>query len=520
MMKLKNVMYTGLAAISIWSCSKDDDSTPTPITELENQAPSVSFVSPTGNVSADGTIWNNVSIELSAADADGSVSKVELFIDGTKEAEFNSAPYTFDWDSKNVEDGAIELKATVTDNEGDVTTEAITVNVLNVLLDYNLYDGFLTSGDNTIRFTYITSPAPEQEILYISEVGQGTFNEVVQRPADFDGDTFDVHLLEFVDDDEDEGQITTYHGIGPGVFSPTPATATDFGNELGQANVTFSDVPDHDYALIFSGGNTNPIGEGTERSFTIFDNFNLGYVYLQKGDEGSYLAVPFGVDNHNLSLSIMNTSMQARSFTDNGVNDTASFLVQGYTGAGRFSPAVTIYRENVALGGSAYETNFHVPNDEDEVFDHYYTNARLQENGRTYVHEAYNEILESMVKKDATFVVDNKTMAELDVTATSTDNFDFLSMTSQIAASDTFTFKWNSYSEDDNVSFPPIPTEVFEATNGVFNSSDIAFKEANITLLIEDRDNYEGYADYKDIRFGRKTEDTERNERVYVFEIF
>ncbi|MEO0900621.1 MAG: Ig-like domain-containing protein [Bacteroidota bacterium] len=519
-MKLKNVMYTGLAAISIWSCSKDDDSTPTTTPEPGNQAPSVSFVSPTGNVSADGTLWNSVSIELSAADADGSVSKVELFIDGTKEAEFNSAPYTFDWDSKNVEDGTIELKATVTDNEGDATTEAITVNVLNVLLDYNLYDGFLTSGDNAIRFTYITSPAPEKEILYISEIGQGTFNEVVQRPADFDGDTFDVHLLEFVDDDEDEGQITTYHGIGPGVFSPTPATSIDFGNELGQANVKFSDVPDHDYALIFSGGNTNPIAEGTERSFTIFDNFNLGYVYLQKGGEGSYLAVPFGVDNHNLSLSIMNTSMQARSFMDDGINDTANFLVEGHTGAGHFSPAVNVYRENVALGGSAFETNFHVPNDEDEVFDHYSTTVRLQENGKTYFHEAYNEILSAMTKKNVTFAADNKTMAQLNVTATTTDEFDFLNMISQIKASDTFSFRWNSYSQDDNVSFPPIPTEVFEATNGVFNGSDIAFKEASIVLWLEDLDDYEGYNDYSDSRFGRKMQDTERNERVYVFETF
>ncbi|MEM9076568.1 MAG: Ig-like domain-containing protein [Bacteroidota bacterium] len=518
-MKLRSLAYTSLAILSVWSCSKDDDSAPTQTPEPKNQAPTISFISPSGDVSADGTLWNSVSIELNAEDIDGTVAKVELFINGTKETEFTSAPYTFDWDSKSVEDGTVELKATVTDNEGDATTEAITVNVMNVLLDYNLYDGFVNSGDNVTNFTYITGPAPEKRILYVAEITDGIFTETVQRPADFDGDTFDVHLLEFIDDDQDEGEITTFHNIGPGIFSPAPSTPTDFGSELGEANVTFTNLPEHEYSLIFSGGNTNPIGEGTERSLTIYEKFDLGYIYLRDGDKGHYLAVPFGVGNHDLLLDDMNTSMQAQTFTDDGANSTASLLVQGHTGPGRFSPAATVYRENIALGGNAFAANFHVPSEEDAVFDHYYTNARLQSDGKTFVHEAYYEVLTSMRKMDATFVADNKTMSELSITASSTDDFDFLNMRSQIAASDTFTFRWNSYSPDDKVSFPPIPTEVFEATNGVFNSSDIAFKDANITFLLEDRDNYGGYSDYRDIRFGRKTEDTERNERIYVFEI-
>ena len=93
-------------------------------------------------------------------------------------------------------------------------------------------------------------------------------------------------------------------------------------------------------------------------------------------------------------------------------------------------------------------------------------------------------------------------------------------MTRQIAASDDFNFTWRSYSADDDISFPPIPTEVVDATAEVFNASDIAFKDASIVMLLEDIDVFSGYGDYRDVQFGRKTEDVEREERVYVFEVF
>ncbi|MEM8762763.1 MAG: Ig-like domain-containing protein [Bacteroidota bacterium] len=519
-MELKNIFFTAFISLTILSCSSDDNGGTTPTPEPENQNPTVSFTNPANAPVGGANVWNTISVELNASDSDGEVAKVEFFVNGVKEGEATTAPYTFDWDTKTIEDSSVELKATVTDDEGATVTEAISVNVYNVLLDYDTYEGYFSDDASTLNYTYITSPAPEKEILYIEQVTEGSFIETVQRPDDFDGETFDVHFLEYVKGDTNQGEITTYHGVTPGKFNPQPSTPTDFGNELGEATVTFSNVPEHDYALIFSGGNTNPINEGTERSFTIYENFDIGYVYLQSNGEGSYLAPSFGVGDHNLLLSEMNTNMEAITFTDEGPNDTANFLVQGLTGPGRFTTAATVYRRNVALNGGVFETNFHVPNKVDNVFDHYYTNARLQANGKTYIHEDYNGILTSMKKMDVTFTVTNKMMSELDITATSNDDFDFLSMTSRITASDDFNFTWRSYSAYDNVSFPPIPTEVVDATAGVFNASDIAFKAANITMLLEDIDVFSGYDDYRDIRFGRKTEDVERGERVYVFEIF
>ncbi|MEM6893415.1 MAG: Ig-like domain-containing protein [Bacteroidota bacterium] len=519
-MELKNIFFTAFISLTILSCSSDDNGGTTPTPEPENQNPTVSFTNPANAPVGGANVWNTISVELNASDSDGEVAKVEFFVNGVKEGEATAAPYTFDWDTKTVEDGSVELKATVTDDEGAAVTEAISVNVYNVLLDYDTYEGYFSGDASTLNYTYITSPAPDKEILYIAQVTGSSFKEAVQRPDDFDGETFDVHFLQYVKGDMNEGEITTYHGVTPGSFSPQPSTEIDFGNELGSANVTFNNVPEHDYAMIFSGGNTNPINEGAERSFTVYEKFDIGYVYLQSNGEGSYLASPFSVNNHDLLLDQMNTAMEAYTFIDDDLNSTASLLVQGHTSSGRFSPSTAVYRLNLALNGAPFEANFHVPNEEDEVFDHYYTNARLQANNKTYVHEAYNAILTSMKKMDVTLMTTNRTMSQLDVTATATDDFDFLSMTSQIAASDDFNFVWNSYSADDKVSFPPIPTEVVTATGEIFNATDIVFKNASIVLRLEDIDVFSGYDDYRDVQFGRKGEDVEREERVYVFEVF
>ncbi|MEX0315994.1 MAG: Ig-like domain-containing protein [Allomuricauda sp.] len=514
-MKFRNLLCATLVVSVALSCSKSDNS-PVPTPEPENTAPTISFIDPSAD---SGTLWNTVTVELDAKDTDGTVAKVEFFVNGSKESEATTTPYTFDWDSKGVDDGTVELKATVTDDEGDTATASLNINVQNLLLNYDVYDGYLSSGADVINFTYITSPAPDREILYVSEITGSSFAEAVQRPADFNGETFDVHFVGYyIHEDVNDGIITTYHGVTPGDFHPAPITPTDYGNELGEANVTFTDVPDHDYAMVFSGGNTNPIAENTERSFTVYGKFNLGYVYLKVGDVGYYLANPFEEGFYEQPLNQMNSPMENYTFADNGQVSTASLLIQGHTGPGRFSPAVTVYRENKFLGGNPFELKFHVPKDEDEVFDHYYTNARIQEDGKTYIHEEYNEILTSITKLNATFSAENKTLSQLDITATTENDFDFMLATCRVAASDTFTFVWNGYSRDDNISFPPIPTEVVEATNEVINSTDIVFKDANLTLQLADWDNYSGYNDYLDIRFGRKTEDTERKTRLFVFE--
>ncbi|MGB7581577.1 MAG: glycoside hydrolase family 9 protein [Sedimentisphaerales bacterium] len=93
-----------------------------------NNPPTISIISP-----ADGTEFNapaTVTINATASDSDGSVSKVDFYQGSTLLGTDTNTPYSFTWN--NVTDGNYILTAKATDDEGAVTTSSavnITVNV-------------------------------------------------------------------------------------------------------------------------------------------------------------------------------------------------------------------------------------------------------------------------------------------------------------------------------------------------------------------------------------------------------
>ncbi len=92
-----------------------------------NQPPTVSLTSPSGGATF--TSPATVNITATAADADGTVSKVDFYNGSTLLASDNSAPYSYSW--TNVATGSYSITARATDNAGAVTTSAavnITVN--------------------------------------------------------------------------------------------------------------------------------------------------------------------------------------------------------------------------------------------------------------------------------------------------------------------------------------------------------------------------------------------------------
>ncbi|HBB89967.1 MAG TPA: hypothetical protein DC047_20375 [Blastocatellia bacterium] len=104
-----------------------------------NTPPTVSITSP-----ANGATFNspaNITINATAADSDGTISKVEFFQGDTKLGEDTTAPYSFQWNGVGV--GSYSLTAKATDNGHASTVSApvgITVNaapVTNCLEDDN-----------------------------------------------------------------------------------------------------------------------------------------------------------------------------------------------------------------------------------------------------------------------------------------------------------------------------------------------------------------------------------------------
>ncbi|GHN02625.1 hypothetical protein WSM22_41140 [Cytophagales bacterium WSM2-2] len=93
-----------------------------------NVAPTVSITSPANNGSF--ATGSTITINATAADSDGTISKVEFFQGSTKLGEDLTSPYSFAWTS--VPAGNYSLTAKATDNLGGVTTStAITISVSN-----------------------------------------------------------------------------------------------------------------------------------------------------------------------------------------------------------------------------------------------------------------------------------------------------------------------------------------------------------------------------------------------------
>ncbi|RAV99462.1 Ig-like domain-containing protein [Pseudochryseolinea flava] len=192
--------------------------------------PTVSITSPANNTSF--TAPGNITINATASDSDGSVSKVEFFNGSTKLGEDTSSPYSFAW--TNVSSGTYALSARATDN-GSLTATSSTVNV--------------TVSNNAVPSVSISSPS-----------NGATFNApasitINANASDTDGT---ISKVEFYNGATKLGEDTTspysfaWTGVAAGTYS-LAARAIDNGN----ANSTSSVVN-----VTVNGGGTGCSGNG------------------------------------------------------------------------------------------------------------------------------------------------------------------------------------------------------------------------------------------------------------------
>jgi len=85
-----------------------------------NQLPTVSITSPANNAAFNAPA--NITLTANAADADGSISKVEFFNGATSLGAATASPYTVNWSSVGA--GSYSITAKATDNSGAVTTSS------------------------------------------------------------------------------------------------------------------------------------------------------------------------------------------------------------------------------------------------------------------------------------------------------------------------------------------------------------------------------------------------------------
>lgn len=124
---------------------------------FNNQAPAVSITSPSNNASF--TAGDNIVINATATDADGTVSKVEFFQGTTKLGEDLISPYTYTWN--NVSGGSYSLTAVATDNLDAVTTSA-PVNITVVIPP----SWSLTGNPNTNTGTHFIGTTDDNGLIF------------------------------------------------------------------------------------------------------------------------------------------------------------------------------------------------------------------------------------------------------------------------------------------------------------------------------------------------------------------
>ncbi|MEM9884318.1 MAG: Ig-like domain-containing protein [Bacteroidota bacterium] len=153
-----------------------------------NAPPSVSFIFPNN-----GQIFNagdNLNVNVSASDSDGSVAGVELFYDNISQGTVSSSPYQ--WTIFNLAAGTHNLRAEATDDDGAISQTAITITV-NAPANVPPTVSFINPNDGQ-AFT------------------AGTTLNVEASASDSDGNITGVELF--------------YNGISQGVVNSIPYTWT------------------------------------------------------------------------------------------------------------------------------------------------------------------------------------------------------------------------------------------------------------------------------------------------------
>lgn len=129
---------------------------------VNNNPPTVAFAAPQDN--QEFPIGTDLYVRANASDSDGSLTKVDLFLNGTFVRSDNSAPY--EWGDgnqpqsdpllQNLAAGTYTLKAVATDNEGASAETSITIQV--------------NDANSPIKDIYYVFPAPTEAFVSGSDV--------------------------------------------------------------------------------------------------------------------------------------------------------------------------------------------------------------------------------------------------------------------------------------------------------------------------------------------------------------
>ncbi len=189
----------GQHAFSIKATKTDGSTADNAITVNLNCPPEISIL----NLIDGGCISGTVDIELYADDDTDDLSKVELFIDNELVRTFNSAPYSYTWNTEGISSGNHTVQAVAYEGAGQTSAESVTVKTCPVYQPLNVTGEF--SLKQTIFFRessavlkWEANPANasvaeyrvyrilrgQKELALVADPGTFTFKEVVDDSVD------------------------------------------------------------------------------------------------------------------------------------------------------------------------------------------------------------------------------------------------------------------------------------------------------------------------------------------------
>jgi pectate lyase len=293
----------GAKLTSVNGCTSCGGSTPV------NKLPTVSITSPTNNQQITG-VPASVTINATAADSDGSISKVEFYNGTTLLGSDNSSPYSYTW--TNVAAGTYSITAKATDNSNGVTTSTAVSVVVKAVVN-----------GNQLPSVTITSPTNNQQ--YTSAPASITINA---NATDSDGTISKVEFYNgttLLNSDNSSPYSYTWTNVAVGNYELT-AKAYDNSNAVTTSSIVVVKVSSSN--IVFGESTLSKKGSGS--STQTLDQYTEITAFYYQWTEASTVTVTGLPQGVNYVIDVPNSRVDISGTpTEFGVFDYAVTTVGG-----------------------------------------------------------------------------------------------------------------------------------------------------------------------------------------------